>query len=357
MNVVISSAGLDWRGTETVAVDLARGLRQRGHNVTLFGRPDSELARREEIVPVLGAADMNPLTIWRAARALRAHRTDVVFVVKDKDLRQTGIAAKLLGIPVVVLHGTDRPLKNKARYRFFFKKIATHHVANSEATKKTIYESAPWMKGIDIPVIYNGIDVDSFANAQPAHLLTAGPPDRLTAVGFVGHFEYRKGIEDYAQAMKQVIAAVPNTHAIIVGSGGKEADFRILLEGTPNIHWLGFRKDIGSIFKALDIFVMPSHFEGFGLVLAEAMAAGTACIVYDTSSLPELVTDEKTGLLVKALDVDGLAHAIMRLCRDEDLRKQLGKNAALEARTRFSVDAMVHGYDELLAHIGVSRRR
>lgn len=339
-----------------MAVDLANGLRARGHTVTIFGRPGSELGKRYDILPVLGPADLSPVSIFRALAALQRLKADVVLTVKDKDLRQTGVAARLLKIPVMVLHGTDRPLKKTFRYRFFFKHIATHHVANSEATKKTLIESAPYLKEKAIPVIYNGIAVDAFADADPAALpivsslepSVAGPP---VTVGFVGHFEFRKGILDFAEAWKQVADQIPHAQAVIVGSGRREADFRIALENAPRVHWLGFRPDIAGIFRALDVFVMPSHFEGFGLVLAEAMAARTACVVYDASSLPELITNEKTGLLVPLKDVHALGAAIVRICNDSALRDRLADAAAHEARVRFSIDKMVADYEQLLLEI------
>lgn len=356
MRICISSAGLDWRGTETVAVDLMRGLRERGHEVVLFGRAGSALSKHHEVVPVLGAVDMNPFIIGRTMLALKKLRIDVVLIMKDKDLRQTGLAAHLLGIPVVVLHGTDRPLKNKLRYKFFFKKVATHHVANSEATRNGIYKSAPWMKDEKIAVIYNGIDVKKFANR-----LTAEPPDRLTAkegliaVGFVGHFEMRKGIMDFAEAWKLAAPRIPNAEAVIVGRGGEEEKFRKALEGTPRVNFVGFRKDIENVYKELDIFVMPSHFEGFGLVLVEAMAAGCACAAYNTSSLPEIVRDNETGLLVPP-NPRALADAIVKLSVDAELRNRLAQNATTEVRERFSVDAMVDGYERLLSEIIPSSR-
>lgn len=352
MNIVISSAGVDWRGTDTVAVDLGTGLAARGHNVVMFCRPDSRLYERlhdkMHCEPVLSATDLSPRTIMRARAALSRVKADVVITVKDKDLRQTAVAARMLGIPVLVCHGTDRPLKNNLRYRFFFRHVATHHVANSIATRDTLLKSVTYLRDREIPVIYNGIDVDAFANAEPAELPV--PPDGIS-VGFVGHFEFRKGIIDFAEAWQRAAPQIPNAHAVIVGTGSREGDFRVAMENAPRVHWLGFRKDVAALFKALDVFVMPSHFEGFGLVLAEAMAAGTAPVVYDVSSLPELVTHEHDGLLVRAMDTEALAMAIVRVCSDGGLRTRLATNASATARERFSLGMMVGEYEKLLQGI------
>jgi glycosyltransferase involved in cell wall biosynthesis len=108
--------------------------------------------------------------------------------------------------------------------------------------------------------------------------------------------------------------------------------------------------------KALDIFVLPSRFEGFGLVLVEAMAAGAACVTYDSSNMPELIDHEVNGLLVPTGDVAALAEAIVRVCIDADLRARLGRAARACAHERFSAERMVADYEKLLSSIVESRR-
>lgn len=351
MRIVISNAGRDWRGTETDTLLLARGLRDRGHDIVIFCRPDSAVATRMRsegpVEEILGARDFDPCVVARCASALRKHRAQVVITQKDKDLRQTGIAAWLRGVPVLVRHVTDRPLKKGLRYRFLFGRAATHHMANSAATRATLRASAPWLRA-DVPVIANGIDVPFFAAAAAADL---GLPEDAIAVGFLGAFEMRKGIDDFAAAWRVVSLQVPNAHAVIAGAGAREEHFRSALDGVARVHWLGFRRDVANIMKALDVFVMPSRFEGFGLVLAEAMAAGVACVAYNTSNIPELLADGSTGLLVPAGNVESLANAIIRLCSDHELRASLGSAAAQHAGAHFSAERMVLQHEDLLNRI------
>lgn len=345
MRIAISSAGKDWRGTETDSLLLAKGLRDRGHDIVVFCRPESalrdRLAGEVQLEAILGARDFDPRIIGRCVRALRKHRTQIVITQKDKDLRQTGMAAWLSRIPVLVRHVTDRPLKKGLRYRFIFGRVATYHLANSTSTLATLRASAPWLRA-DVPVIHNGIDIGAFANAAPADL---GLPEEAIVVGFVGAFEMRKGITDFAEAWKIVSRSVPNAYAVIAGEGAREADFRAAMGDALRVHWLGFRRDTASVMKALDVFVMPSRFEGFGLVLAEAMAAGRACVAYATSNIPELVEDGVTGVLARAGDTEALAAAMIRLCADHELRQVVGAAAARHAAARFSADRMVEEHE------------
>lgn len=352
MRIAISSTGVQWRGTETDVMLLATGLHRLGHDIAVLCRHGSALAERLQAEgvpyePILGALDFGPRSIARSVMVLRKRRSQVVIINKDKDLRQSGVAARMLGIPVLVRHVTDRPLKSAWRYRMLFGTIATHHLANSTSTRETLARSAPWLDK-PVPIILNGIDVEKQVNAAPADL---GLPADAIAVGFVGAFENRKGIADFAEAWKLVAPQVPNAHAVIAGAGGRETDFRAALADAPRVHWLGFRNDTANVMRALDVFVLPSHFEGFGLVLAEAMAAGVASVAYAVSNLPELVRDGETGVLVPARDPALLAEAIVRLCRSAELRARLGPAGQQYAREHFSAERMVKEHEELLKSI------
>jgi glycosyltransferase involved in cell wall biosynthesis len=356
VNIVLSAAGKDWRGTENVTWMLMHGFRRRGHNVLVLCRPDSALEQRllAEQLPhasVLSGVDLNPAALFRIARVLKRFRADVVLTQKDKDIRLAGVAARMIGVPVIVSHVTDRPLKDKLHYRFFFRRIATHHVAVSHAVRATVLKSAPWLQH-DVAVIYNGVDVEAIDAAPPADLPV---PHGAVAVGFVGHFEMRKGIVDFAQAWQRVSETVPNAHAVIVGEGKREADFRAAMGDAPRVHWLGFRRDVPSIMKALDIFVVPSRFEGFGLVIAEAMAARAAVVGYNSSNMPEIIHDNVDGMLVAVGDTEALAAATIRLCRDNSLREKLCATARTTVLERFSVDRMVVDYVGLMEEITHAR--
>ena len=352
MNIVISDAGREWRGTETVTRHLAAGLRERGHHVVVFCIRDSPLDRllRSEGITteaILGGSDVSPRVLLRCWRALARHAPDVVITQKDKDLRWTGLTARLRGVPVLARHVTDRPLKSKLRYRFFFGWVATHHVANSRATRDTLLASAPWLTDTDIPIVRNGIEVKRFANAAAIEL---DLPDESVVIGFAGRFETRKGLADFAAAWRQIAERLPDAHALIAGAGPRETEFRSAVGDAPRVHWLGFRQDLERVFKRMDILVMPSHFEGFGLVLVEAMAAGVASVAYAASNLPEVIEHGRDGILVPPGDTAALAQAVIKLAECPQLRQILATNAQHKAREQFACERMVAEYEALAMH-------
>lgn len=353
MRVVLSNASYAWGGVHQVTEVIARGLQARGHDVVVFVRPGSPLEERMRAVapvePILRGMDLSPAATLRASRALRRHRPEVVLTLMKKDVRITAPAARLMGIPVVVRHANDRPFGRSPHYRLLYGRVATHHVANSRATRETLLSSAPWLRPVAVTVIHNGIDPEPFARAEPAPLPV---PPGAVVIGFVGRFDDRKGILDLARAWPVVAAALPDAHLVMVGKGPEEDAARTLLADAPRVHWLGFRSDVPPVLSAMDVLAVPSHWEGFGLVAAEALAAGVPVVAANASSLPEIVRDGREGLLVPPKDSPALAAALIRLGGDAEARRAMGAAGRARVAAEFSLDRMIDRYEELLRWVG-----
>jgi hypothetical protein len=138
MKLALSCSSPHWGGLERMATLLSQGLAQRGHDVVVLCREDAPVHQqlRHELPcePVLGGADVNPVTIGRATAALRRHRPQVVLGNMYKDPRWSGIAAWILGIPFVFRHEIDEPYRSGAYYRFVYSR-AECHIVNSAATR------------------------------------------------------------------------------------------------------------------------------------------------------------------------------------------------------------------------------
>ena len=115
---------------------------------------------------------------------------------------------------------------------------------------------------------------------------------------------------------------------------------------SDSVFWYGFREDIPEIMSALDVFVLTSEYEGFGLVLLEAMAAGVPVIATDISAIPEVVEHLVTGLLFPYPDITSFVQCLEQLS-DHDLRKKIGKAGIARVETKFSVEQMVNATIEL----------
>ena len=348
MRIVLSNSSWKWGGVHVVTETLAVELSARGHDVLLLCRPGSKLeSRMRGIVPhrgIVSGPDMGPVAIARSIRALRRHGTDIVLALMDKDVRLTGVAARVLGIPVVVRRANDRPLTGPFQ-RFCYRRIASRVVANSVATRDTLLASAPALARRGIDVIRNGIRIEAFRRAQPAAL---DVPAGSVVFGFVGRFEERKGLLDLAAAWPRVAAAVPNAYLVLAGAGDIESVLRERLRDQPRVQFLGYRADVPSLLRAFDAVVMPSHWEGFGLVAAEALAAGRPVIATSVSSLRELVTDNVNGRVIPPHDPDALAAVTIELAENPALRERLGREGAITAARAFTAEHMVDQWEALL---------
>jgi glycosyltransferase involved in cell wall biosynthesis len=194
-------------------------------------------------------------------------------------------------------------------------------------------------------VVHNGIDAAAIESAAPTELDI--PPGAII-VGFAARLDHRKGLLDLARAWPAVAGANPAAHLVIAGRGPAEAEARGILAAAPRVHWLGYRSDMASVLKRFDIAAVPSHWEGFGLSAAEALAAGVPVVAANASSLPEIVRHRREGLLVPPRDPDALARALIELVSDAELRRALGEAGRVRVVSGFSSERMVAQYEEAL---------
>ena len=354
MRVLFANSIQMFAGAEVWFLTIARALRERGHDVALVCRPHTELETRaqEAGIPVFGlrfGADIGPLSVYRAARILQRLTPDVVITNQDKELRTFGLASRLTGTARVVhRRAIDHPLKDNLRYRLTYTWLARRVVANSRATRETLLSSAPWLRAEHVAVIYNGIDPQPFLGPPRRKLRDEwGVRDGEKLVGFVGQLDERKGIADLLRAY-EILRKKARARLVFVGKGPLGTEIR---RRAPQAILAGFRKDIPEVMKSLDVLVLPSYWEGFGIVLIEAMAAGRPVVATNVSSIPEIVVDGDTGLLVPVGKPDALAEALFRVLVDSALAKRLGETGRKRVLEQFTVDRMTDEWERLLREV------
>lgn len=350
MRVALSSPRAGWGGTATIGMSVAEGLESRGHSVVFICKPHSEIHRavadRFACEPILYGIDFPPPAILRCRRAFRRHRTQVVLSLLHMDLRLTGAAARLSGLRLVAHRAEMEPFSRRPDRRLLIDRLPHHWVSNSRANSATMLESGPWLDPDDITTIHNGIDPELFAAAEPAPL---DLPEGSTAVGFVGRLVVEKGLPELAGAWHLLAPAHPDLHLVIAGTGRYEDELRARLSDAPRVHWLGHRRDVAAVMRAVDVVVMPSWEEPFGIVALEAMAAGRPVVATRAGGLVEVVTDRATGLLIPPRDAGALAAAVAELAGDPAARARMGEAGLQRVRKDFSESGMVDRYEDVLA--------
>ncbi len=338
-------------GAELWHLDVARGLMERGHRVLVIGQPGSELLRLASEIGLESAGvpircDGAPWTLARLVRLLRRHGATAVLCNRLKDLKAAGVAARLAGIEVVLKsRESDHPLRPRPYYRWYYGRVASGVLVNSRATLRTTLDSAPWLRPERVHLLHKGIDGERF-RLQPE------PADRLV-VGFAGSLDERKGVPLLMAAWTRVLDATggPPPLLRIAGEGPllpALARWRAQLREPAGVELAGWVRDMPAFHGSLSLLVVPSRYEGFGLAAAEAGACGRPVVATRVSSLPEVVHDGETGLLVAPDDPAALTAAILRLLGDPDLRHRLGTAAAARIRTDFGRAAMLTRLEDLL---------
>lgn len=216
---------------------------------------------------------------------------------------------------------------------------AQHVLADSQSTRRDLMELLQ-VPSERITVVGAGVD-DRFRRIDdPTQLAAARERYRLPqrfALG-VSTLEPRKNFTGLIAAFNRLAGRAPHTDLHLVIAGGKGWNYAPIFaaaDASPfrqRIHFPGFiaDADLPALYSLADVFVFPSHYEGFGIPVLEAMACGTPAVCADNSSLPEVAGD--AALLVDADDVSGISAAIERILLDGPLRDGVVRRGLDQAR-------------------------
>lgn len=347
-------------GAENHLLTLLTGLRGRGIDARLLllvepGNPVEAMiaAAASRGIPAERSvirADIDPVLLIQLARRLRALQPDIVHThLFHADLH--GIpAARLAGVKrIISSRHNDNAFRRRFPYRQinrFLWRLTTAGIGISAAITRFAIEveGASPAQMTTIPYGLDSAGAVDRAAARAALRSELGlPPDTLLA-GMVCRLIEQKGVPYALAAFARLAARFPAAHLVIAGEGplrpvleAQARDLRL----AERVHFLGWRTDTAAIFAALDVFLMPSLWEGFGLVLLEAMAQGIPVIGSAVSAIPEVVANGETGLLCPPRDVDCLAAALGDLLADPGLRARLGAAGHTRLEERFTAERMV----------------
>jgi len=205
-------------------------------------------------------------------------------------------------------------------------------------------------------VIENGIHLQRFTPRESPPILRSADgkrkPDPLRVVS-VGRLDPQKDFPMLLHAWKDVEETFPAAELVIAGSGPEDAALKALRKklGLLNVQFPGFVEDIPALLRSADLYVQSSAWEGFGLAVAEAMACALPVVVTDVDSLPEIVENGTSGIVVPGRNPQALSSAMIALLSAPPRAIELGKRARIEALKRFSVERMVADYARLYREI------
>lgn len=358
---------LDTGGAETALVRLITHLERERFVPSvacLFGG-NTPLANRLRMsqVPVVDlgmAAKWRCDALWRLYRLLDAHKPVIIHTWMFHANAVGRIVGRIARVPIIIssrrnvnIGGKRREMVNRWTHALTDRVIAVSESAREAEIRRAHVDPQ------HVVTIPNGVAVDRFA-AEPKGRdedlrRELGVPIRSPLIGWVGRFRKQKAVVDLLDAFLLVYEAHPAARLVLVGDGElrQVSESRAESLGIADIvSFTGMRNDVPRVLAALQVFALPSLWEGMPNAVLEAMAASLPVVATRVGGVPEVVVDGVTGLLIPPRDADALAAAVIRLLRDPALRQQMGKAGHERVRRHFSVEQMVRRtetlYEELL---------
>ena len=354
-------------GAEEMVLNLVRHLPPRYEPMVACiheaGPIGEEIRRTGVPFEVLGLTPglSRPFDVLRLRDALNTFAPTIVHTFLLTGSLYGRFAAMMSGVPIVIgtevnIYENKKPLH--ARIERWLMKGTDAVVASAESVKDH-YVAQVGAEPAAVEVIYNAVD---WAQLQATMTRgefrkAAGVPLDAPVAGIIARLTEQKAHRVLFESMTQ--AGLSAMHLIVVGDGELRDDLRsraASLGIAGRVHFLGARRDLGNILSAIDIFAMPSYWEGLPLSMVLAMGAGLPVVASRVAGIPEVVRDRVSGLLVDPGDSEQLARALATLVADPALRLRLGDEARAFVTPLFGIDGYVASitalYDSLLAATG-----
>jgi glycosyltransferase involved in cell wall biosynthesis len=276
--------------------------------------------------------DLDPLLLARLRRTLRDLRPDVVHTHLVHADVYGALSAPRFAALVSTKHNDDRFRAGAFRYvERLITRRASRVIAITEALRRFCVANVGLPKE-KLEVVHYGLDEPPAAwGPNPVVPL----PDNARVLLCVARLVRQKGIDVAVRALPAIRARHPDAVLVVLGEGPE----RTSLAG-DGVYLPGRAGDVSAFYRRAELLVHPARWEGFGLALLEAMLCELPVVAARVSSIPEIVADGETGLLVPPDDPGELADAVNALLDDRERASALGRAGLARARSEFSVAKM-----------------
>ncbi|MFQ5912000.1 MAG: glycosyltransferase family 4 protein [Nitrospinota bacterium] len=369
-------------GVERYVWQLAQDLASRGHEAHLFARHWEGLPSGVICRPVGRLGGVSVLKAWSFAsgvvHALEGERFDIVYNFDRAPVRGVyrageGCHREWLRVAAAYCFPASRVVRRMGllhafylwvERRIFSPELSLKVVTNSKKVRDEIllhYGAAggTGIKEEDIPVIYNGVDLSEFSpvhspeRKREIRKKLGVPPDDYVVL-FVGSGFFRKGLVHLFRSASRLQNERKELRLLVAGHSGRKAGAARMARrvGVGRVvHFLGGGLETADVYRASDVFVLPSLYEPFGNACLEALASGLPCILSRQCGLSEVLTDgENAYILEDPTDADEMA-AKLSLLMDEELRRRVGLSGRRLAE-RFPVSANTDRMLEVYREVG-----
>ncbi len=357
-------------GAEEMVLNLVRHLPERFEPAVVCinqaGPIGEEIRATGVPFRVLGLTPglLRPFDVMRLRDFLYECEPDIVHTFLLTASLYGRFASMLARVPIVVgtevnIYEHKRPLH--AMTERWLMRWTDTVVASAEAVRD-FYVDQVKADPSKVEVIYNAVDWAQLQSTMTREEMRAevGIPAEAKLAGIIARLTKQKAHHVLFDALAQT-PELSDVHVMVVGDGElrDELTRRVSDLGlAARVHFAGARRDLGNVLASIDVFLMPSLWEGLPLSLVLAMGAGLPVIATSVAGIPEVVQQGVSGLLVEPGDVPGLGAAMARVFGNDTERVLMGQAARAFVRPRFGVDGYVNSvtalYDRLLLAKGLA---
>jgi glycosyltransferase involved in cell wall biosynthesis len=359
-------AGLSLTGTPRMMMDIVENINYKEFDISIAYKPDYNPSEHDllqdlrdlgiKMVPLRGHRLFSTHGI---SDLLRHLKRDKVRIVHCWDA--LGIVARVLKYHTgcQVVESFCNPVESKGSFLFYWVNkltslsldgiiFCTHGVQDSFEQHKTLFLTRK-----KIALIHNCINIKAINNNTYDHeqiKLKWGIDTDDIVLTNIGYFNEQKGQKYLLLAMKNILSRVPNARLVLVGWGPLESLLRIQaseLEIEERVIFAGkcSHDAVFEILSITDLFVLSSLWEGFGLVLGEAMAMGKPIVSTRTIGSEVLVQHDETGLIVPPKNPTALAESVIDLLQTPDLMQKMGQIGRRRVSTLFSTERFIECHE------------
>lgn len=359
LRIAFISSAPEWGAGVRWMIQVAKGLRRRGHEAHLVCAEGSALEQRGSdlhlpLHTVRFGRNFDPLLSLRFRSFFGKKKVQIIVPNLGRELRVAGLAARFGGVRAVVpRRGEAYSNQELKENKYYYAKVAKKIFAESKVTRNALIDLAPWIQRQKIQLIYNGVRVEDYDFPYERHdkrraiRSELGVPRGAFLLGTLGTLTKAKGNHLAIEALAALAKDFSNVRLLIAGDGPERKALEEQGEAAgvrDRVHFSGFRRDVPEILCALDTYLLLAASNGLGYGILEAMAAGLPVVAFQAKATSELVLDKHTGLLVVPDDAEALKSSIERLIRSPDQRQVMGEKGLERVRQKFSEEQML---DEL----------
>lgn len=349
LHILHLDAGRTLRGGQKQVLLLLRGLRERGHRVTLGCPPgplrDAARARGIPLLPLPLRGEWDLSSAWKIKRFANSHAADIIHT---HDAHSHGLArlSQVLGLqrPLIVHRRVDFPLSPGVWNRWkYLDGVSAFAVVTQGIGKRLERLGVPPSKIAWIP---SSVDLPTLDQEQglafPEGVLE--PPAGELLITCVGALEEEKGQHLLLSSAVKLLKDFPTLRLYFLGEGRDRQKLESIARALgveQHCLFAGFVQPVAPIVKRSTCVVLPTLSEGFSPAALEAMALGTPVIASATGGLMELITPGEDGLLFPPGDSEQLQAAIRRVLSEPKLREELGRQAEKKVRANYTSERML----------------